>query len=154
MRAAERHWRVARASASNDKHRNAMKIAPSELSAGPTPQPPSDASHSFESIDKLRAEHTQLLKAYYKSGMTSVLLLEAKKFLDRGRVTGTDLDRVEERLEAQRILDQWDTIIFKSTGEDIDATLADFIGRELDGIACPYVGLRPFTEEDRAVFFG
>jgi hypothetical protein len=46
-----------------------MKIAPSELSAGPAPESPSNASCSFESIDKLRAEHTQLLKAYYNSGI-------------------------------------------------------------------------------------
>jgi hypothetical protein len=107
----------------------------------------------FEVIDDMRAAHTELLKGYYSTGATGELLTQARAFLDRGRCTGKNLDRPEERLEAQRILDQWGTVLMKAVHEEIDATLHDFEGADLSGKPCPYVGLKPFSEDERFLFF-
>ena len=116
--------------------------------------PDTEEVQQFDSLEVMRDEHTRLLKLFYADGATPNVVAQIRPFLARGQATGTSLDRPDERLEAQRILDQWGTVILKAVHEEIDATLAEFKGKDLSDKPCPYVGLRPFDEQDHALFFG
>lgn len=119
------------------------------------PYPPTaEEDRLFDSLDALRQEHTNLLKTFYAQGTSAAVLDSVKAFLKRGELSGKNFDRSDERLEAQRILDQWATVLMKSGHDEIDATLADFEGQDLSEKACPYVGLKPFGEADHGFFFG
>ena len=63
---------------------------------------------AFDSIDEMRNAHTELLRIYDSTGATPEVIGQVKEFLRHGRLAGKNLDRPDERLEAQRILDQWD----------------------------------------------
>jgi Novel STAND NTPase 1 len=113
-----------------------------------------DEHRPFDSLDAMRDAHTHLLKAFYAEGTTPAIIESAKAFLNRGCLSGKNLDRGNERLEAQRILDQWGTVLMKNTHKEIDATLAEFEGKDLSDRECPYVGLKPFGEAEHGFFFG
>jgi len=90
----------------------------------------------FQNLTDLRREHTELLKEYHSRGSAPEILDALRDFVTRGRKLGTLLDRAEERIEAQRILDQWGTVVFKAaraTGdESVDTTLEECEGKDLD----------------------
>jgi Novel STAND NTPase 1 len=117
------------------------------------PSPPM-THRGFELLDEFRDRHTELLKQYHAAGCTQEFVDILGDFIISGRNLGKLLDRAEERIEAQRILDQWSTILLKATGKEVETALAEFEGKDLSDRACPYVGLKPFGEAEHGFFFG
>ena len=120
----------------------------------PMASSPPMTHRGFEVLDEFRNRHTELLKQYHAGGCTQEFVDAVGCFIISGRNLGKLLDRAEERIEAQRILDQWATILLKATGKEVDTAIAEFEGEDLSDKACPYVGLKPFGEADHGFFFG
>jgi WD40 repeat protein len=114
----------------------------------------------FPSLTELMAEHAALLQRELemKSPAESEFLTEVKNFIRNGRETGKSLDSANERRVAQSLLNYWITVLYRAGETDApDAILAPYTRLEmleLDQAKCPYIGLRPFSEADRDVFFG
>ena len=108
-------------------------------------------------MQRLQALHKDLLQARRQDGDTDDVFDRAEALIRRGQVTGALLDSEEDRGTAQAILDYWSAILFKAGRQPPDATLAEFdpdLAPEIPDALCPYVGLDPFREAKRDVFFG
>jgi WD40 repeat protein len=114
----------------------------------------------FPSLTELMAKHAELLQRELemKSPVAPEFLTEVKNFIRNGRETGKSLDSANERRAAQSLLNYWITVLYRAGETDApDAILAPYTRLEtldLDQAKCPYIGLRPFSEADREVFFG
>ncbi|MES2924526.1 MAG: hypothetical protein V4819_23440 [Verrucomicrobiota bacterium] len=126
-----------------------------------------DPPSAFQTMVDLRDAHTALLKSYHGAGSSPELIGELRDFIARARLLGTLLGMAEERVEAQRILDQWGTVLIKAESEPVvlesglpaktevvDTTLNEYEGRDLSGVPSPYFGLRPFDKSESDKFFG
>jgi hypothetical protein len=125
--------------------------SPSSAPSLPTP------TSRLETLDALRDRHTELLKRYYRTGETSEVRADIRRFLADGRDAGKLLENAEERMEAQRILDHWSTQLWQPGEPAPEATLEEFDANQLPELApeaCPYVGLDPFREDAHERFFG
>ncbi len=120
-------------------------------------QPELDAASPFDTVGELRQAHAELLKAYRAGGETTELRAQIESFLRRGQATGAVLDSDGDRWASQSVLDYWTTLSSRTGYVAPDATLAPFnpaLAPDLKDKPCPYVGLDPFRNDDRAAFFG
>lgn len=118
---------------------------------------PGDAAERLPSLAALQLLHKDLLQTRRQDGESDAVLGRVADLIRRGRAVGTLLDAEEDRSTAQAILDYWSAILFKANRPAPDATLADFdpdLAPAIPDEACPYVGLDPFREQNRDVFFG
>jgi energy-coupling factor transporter ATP-binding protein EcfA2 len=115
---------------------------------------PAASTRSFESLQDLRDAHTELLRRLRSGGFSPEVRRDAAAFVESGRGVGALLDQSHERLEAQRILDHWATLLQRAGSDEVEATLAEFEGRSLAGMPSPYVGLYAFQEKDAPWFHG
>lgn len=116
-----------------------------------------DPAPRLLSLAELRADHARLLDRQQDGNLAATLLDEVERFLRRGQSAGVLLDSPADRRAAQSLLDYWDTTLFRAGREIGDVTLARFdptLAPELDGAACPYLGLDAFRNDDHAKFFG
>jgi hypothetical protein len=122
------------------------------------PQPdPGENTERLPSLAGLQALHKDLLQARRQDGDNDELFDHIEDLIRRGQPIGALLDSDEDRGTAQAILDYWSTILFKADRQPPDATLAEFdpaLAPEIPDALCPYVGLDPFREAKRDVFFG
>lgn len=112
----------------------------------------SPAVEAFRSLDEMVTAHTALIKSDDQSKE------RVREFISKGVQTGTLLESTDDRVAAQSLLNYWLTVLYRIDGEGRpDAVLADFVPRtdlNFDAAQCPYVGLSPYSEEDRDSFFG
>lgn len=125
---------------------------------GDTERPPqAEGVLRLPSLAALQALHKEFLQVRRQDGDSSALWERVADLIRRGQLTGALLDTEEDRSTAQAILDYWSAILFKADYAAPDATLAEFdpdLAPEIDDALCPYVGLDPFQEENRDIFFG
>lgn len=111
----------------------------------------------FPSLAALRITHSKLLEAHRTQAETTEFWQTVEAFLQRGSRSGALLDREDERLTAQGLLDYWAATAV-SMGRTIpDAALIDFdpmLAPELPEEQCPYMGLVAFHEGREKYFFG
>lgn len=125
-----------------------------------TEQPWSDPGENTErltSLATLQTIHKELLQAHRRDGDTDAILSRAEALIGRGQLLGALLDSEDDRDRAQATLDYWSAILFRAGRTAPDATLDDFdpiLAPELPEELCPYVGLDPFREAQRDIFFG
>ena len=91
-------------------------------------------------------------------GASPDLLQAAEHFIGRGAATGAAIQGEDDRMGAQSLLDySWAAILSRADRAFPHATLAEFdeaLAPELPDSVCPYVGLEPFGESKRRLFFG
>ena len=88
---------------------------------------------------------------------TPVDVVAVGEFVRRGRATGALLDDLDDRWEAQSLLDYWATTLDRIGRRLPDAALEEFdpeLAPELPDDACPYRGLEAFRTKERQFFFG
>ena len=115
------------------------------------------SAERMPSLAALQVLHKELLQARRQDGDTDVILARIEILIRQGQATGAVLDTDEDREAAQSILDYWSAILFKTGQTAPDATLAEFdpeLAPLLADELCPYVGLDPFREAKRDLFFG
>lgn len=115
------------------------------------------SAERMPSLAALQALHKELLRARRQDGDTDVIVARIEILIRQGQATGAALDTDEDREAAQSILDYWSAILFKTGQTAPDATLAEFdpeLAPLLADELCPYVGLDPFREAKRDLFFG
>ncbi|GAB4498413.1 MAG: hypothetical protein OHK0052_11710 [Anaerolineales bacterium] len=111
----------------------------------------------FASLASLRAAHHELLRSRRQTGETPALLEAAVGFVQRGVASGGLLHSEKERAAAQSLLDYWANILYNSGKILSESTLAAYqpdLAPALPDEACPYLGLQPFDEKQRHLFFG
>lgn len=122
------------------------------------PQPAlSENTERLPSLAALQTLHKNLLQARRQDGDSDDVFDRAETLIYCGQLTGALLDSDDDRGTAQAILDYWSAILFKAGRAAPDATLAEFdpdLAPEIPDALCPYVGLDPFREAKRDVFFG
>lgn len=80
----------------------------------------------FASLKALRDAHSRLRKRRYERGMTTRLLRDIDKFVQRGRLTGVMLAEDDERTYAQMVLDYWTNVLYRAHWPEPDATLETY----------------------------
>ena len=80
----------------------------------------------FASLKALRDAHSHLRKRRYERGMTTRLLRDIDKFVQRGRLTGMVLAEDEDRTYAQTVLDYWTNVLYRAQWPEPDATLVTY----------------------------
>src|SRR5579875_3112637 len=111
----------------------------------------------FPSVSAVRAEHRELQSLYRDEGAHVVVLERIEEFVERARATGVLLYNPQDQAAVQSLVDMWASVLYKAGREIADPTLFPFdISRapELPDSVVPYVGLDPFSEKDKDVFFG
>ena len=114
-------------------------------------------SDAFPTLAAMRTAHTELLRLYRDKGASPDLLQAADHFIGRGAATGAAIQGEDDRMGAQSLLDYWAAILSRADRAFPHATLAEFneaLAPELPDSVCPYVGLEPFGESNRRLFFG
>lgn len=127
------------------------------MSTGQTEVTSEVTTERLPSLAALQTLHKELLQARRQDGDTDTILARIEGLIRHGQATGAMLDVEEDREAAQSILDYWLAVLFKAGQTAMDATLADFdpnLAPEIPDALCPYVGLDPFREAKRDVFFG
>jgi hypothetical protein len=116
------------------------------------------SSHSlFPSMAELRAVHRELLDQHHTNTDTGEMRLAIEEFVARARESGRLIHDEEHRYSAQSVIDYWVTALYRARVEVRKTTLETFdpeLSPKLKDEACPYVGLRPFDETKKDLFFG
>ena len=118
----------------------------------------------FATLAELSAAHIALLK-WELDGQAaghSDFYTEVNSFLSKGQATGAVLDGDQERRAAQNLLNYWATVLFRAERDGEKALTYAILNpydpqqaeRDLSGVPCPYIGLNPFLEKNRDLFFG
>ncbi|HKG78089.1 MAG TPA: hypothetical protein VKA78_01690, partial [Pyrinomonadaceae bacterium] len=114
----------------------------------------------FPSLEKLMTAHAALLQqeAPLQEGLDPQFRTKVKEFIKRGTQSGKRLDDTDERRTAQSLLNYWVTVLYRIDSEPPPDAILDYYAppaeRGFDESQCPYIGLSPFTEEDKDSFFG
>lgn len=80
----------------------------------------------FKSLRALCLAHSRLKRRRYESGLTTRLLRDIVRFVERGALTGLILERDDDRWYAQSLLDYWANVLYRAHWPEPDATLASF----------------------------
>jgi hypothetical protein len=122
--------------------------------------PESAAAAPFNSATALRDSNRGLLthlSQMDEDALSASFEAEIEAFQERAKATGAILSSLEDRSEAQSIVNFWVTILYNA-GATPQAVLLDPFdidaARERAGDAPPYKGLEPFQVDDNARFFG
>lgn len=114
----------------------------------------------FNSATALRDSNRALLTRLSETSddiLSAPFEAAIEAFQQRAKATGAILSSLEDRSEAQSIVNFWVTILY-NTGATPQAVLLDPFdidaARERAGDAPPYKGLEPFQVDDNARFFG
>lgn len=113
----------------------------------------------FATIDRLREAHALLTqqREILATKQSTQLLDDIESFVDRATRSGALLYDVADRQAAQSLINYWSNVLYRSDRELSDTVLAPFdqqLAPELSNDTCPYLGLEPFSERDRYLFFG
>jgi hypothetical protein len=80
----------------------------------------------YASLKALRDAHSRLRKRRYERGMTTRLLRDIDKFVQRGRLTGMILAADDDRSYAQAVLDYWTNVLYRAHWPEPEATLETY----------------------------
>jgi hypothetical protein len=112
----------------------------------------------FASLAAFRLVHSRLLAAQDEAGGdVDSIARQAEELLELGAATGAVLDELQDRWEAQGLLDYWYNALYRAGSRPKRPRLIAFDARELpslEGVRCPYLGLSAFSEDDSDLFFG
>jgi len=114
----------------------------------------------FSSFKQIQEHHNNLLQEYRISQNEKIsqeLQLKIENFVHQIATAGVYLYEENERFAAQSLLNYWITRLYRLGYDELDITLADYepsLAPEFPESDCPYVGLKPFTENDRRGFYG
>ncbi|MGL4498155.1 MAG: ATP-binding protein [Planktothrix sp.] len=112
------------------------------------------------SLEEIHSYHDELLtqyRSYENEKVSDEFKLEIVEFVHQIEIAGLYLYDSHERFTAQSFLNYWITRLYRFGADELDLTLAAYDGAlapELKEADCPYVGLRPFKEEDHNCFSG
>ncbi|MBZ8178957.1 ATP-binding protein [Oscillatoria salina] len=115
---------------------------------------------SFSSFKQIKKHHNDLLKEYrsYQDEKNSQeLQSKIENFVHQIETAGLYLYEENERFAAQSLLNYWITRLYRMGYDELDITLAEYdpsLAPELTEQDYPYVGLKPFTENDNQHFYG
>lgn len=116
------------------------------------------ANLSFPSFIALRARHSELLQVEPETEDAKArIMVEVEDFIGRAQATGAMLSDEDERRGAQSILNYWVSVLYRMDGVARPGTLNRYDAQasaRLDDVACPYPGVRPFSENECRLFFG
>lgn len=105
----------------------------------------------------LRARQIELHEKRAREPRSGAVLDEIAAFLREAVARGAELEDFDERWSTQTQLDFWASVLERAKRGAGDTRLAEFDESALptlDGIPCPYVGLRAFEATDHTRFFG
>ncbi|MBV9158770.1 MAG: hypothetical protein JO097_21100, partial [Acidobacteriaceae bacterium] len=116
------------------------------------------AQESFTSLSAVRAEHREIQKLYRAEGDHPIVLQRIEDFVERAKATGALLDSDADRAAVQSLIELWVGILYKATSREVhDPFLVPYdpsLNILLDESIVPYLGLEPFSEENKDLFFG
>ncbi|HSS20139.1 MAG TPA: NACHT and WD repeat domain-containing protein [Pyrinomonadaceae bacterium] len=124
-----------------------------------SPPPDDNELFRFPSLASLKAVNNQMLKRRRMEENSTEFLNEVVTFVKKGQATGAVLNVDSERWTAQSLLDYWANFLDRR-GERVPAAevnLALFDSRfvqEIGDDKQPYLGLSPFRENSKKLFFG
>ncbi|MBP0006412.1 MAG: hypothetical protein J7642_22290 [Cyanobacteria bacterium SBC] len=101
-----------------------------------------------------------MLKEYHNAdeeNISAELQSKIEDFVYQIENCGLYLYEDHERFAAQSLLNYWITRLYRLGYDELDLTLADYdrsLAPELKDEDYPYMGLKPFTENDREKFYG
>ena len=114
----------------------------------------------FSSFNQIQNYHNELLKEYriyQDEKISQELQSKIENFVHQIATAGVYLYEDNERFAAQSLLNYWITRLYRMGYDELDITLADYdlsLAPELKEQDYPYVGLKPFTENDCQGFYG
>lgn len=114
----------------------------------------------FSSFKQIQKHHNDLLqeyRIYQDEKISQELQSKIENFVHHIATAGVYLYEENERFATQSLLNYWITRLYRLGYDELDITLAEYdfsLAPELKEQDYPYVGLKPFTENDCQGFYG